>query len=154
MSTPENRYRLMWNDIKYEPGEIKVVAFDENGKSVEEKSIRTAGKPYRLELSVDRTELDADGKDLAYITVSAVDKDGNLCPIDDSMVHFSTKGAGTYRAAANGDPTSLDIFHKPQMPLFSGKLTAIVQAGEKPGDLVFEASAKGLKSAKTSIQIK
>ena len=154
MSTPENRYRLMWNDVKYEPGEIKVVAFDENGKSVDEKTIRTAGKPYRLELSVDRTELDADGKDLAYITVSAVDKDGNLCPIDDSMVHFSAKGAGTYRAAANGDPTSLDIFHKPQMPLFSGKLTAIVQAGEKPGDLVFEASAKGLKSAKTSIRIK
>ena len=153
-NTPENRYRLMWDNVKYEPGDIKVVAFDANGNPVEEKSIRTAGKPYRLELSVDRKELSADGKDLAYITVSAVDKDGNLCPLDDSMVHFSVKGAGTYRAAANGDPTSLDLFHKPQMPLFSGKLTAIVQASEKSGDLVFEASAKGLKSAKTTIQIK
>lgn len=152
-NTPENRYRLMWNDVKYEPGEIKVVAYDDKGSAVEEKSIRTAGKPYRLEVNVDRVVLDADGKDLAYITVSAVDKDGNLCPVDDSIVHFTVKGAGKYRASANGDPTSLDLFHKPQMPLFSGKLTAIVQAGEQAGDLVFEASAKGLKSAKTTIKV-
>lgn len=142
------RYRLMWMDVVYEPGEIKVVAYDSDGKAVEEKVIRTAGEPHHLELIADRTELAADGKELAYITVRAVDNDGNLCPMDNRMVNFSVKGAGNYRAAANGDPTSLDLFHKPQMPLFYGQLTAIVQSSEIGGDIVFEAKAKGVKSGK------
>ena len=141
-----NRYRLMWMDVAYEPGEVKVVAYDKDGKAVEEKSIRTAGKPHHLELLPNRKELTADGKDLAYITVRVVDKDGNLCPTDGRLVTFSTKGAGTYRASANGDPTSLDLFHLPQMHAFNGQLTAIVQVGESMGDITFEAKAKGLKS--------
>ena len=64
------------------------------------------------------------------------------------MVNFSVKGAGKYRAAANGDATSLDLFHLPKMPAFSGQLTAIVQSGEQAGEIVFEARAKGLKSGK------
>ena len=141
-----NRYRLMWMDVVYEPGEVKVVAYDKDGKTVEEKSIRTAGKPHHLEVIPNRKELTADGKDLAYITVRVVDKDGNLCPTDGRLVTFSAKGAGTYRAAANGDPTCLDIFHLPQMHAFSGQLTAIVQVGETAGEITFEAKAKGLKS--------
>ena len=144
----QRRYRLMWMDVPYEPGEIKVVAYDKSGKSVEEKIVRTAGKPHHLELVADRTQLSADGKDLAYVTVSVVDKDGNLCPADNRMVTFSVKGTGRYRAAANGDATSLDLFHLPQMPAFSGQLTAIVQSGEQAGEVIFEAKAKGLKSAK------
>ena len=85
--------------------------------------------------------------DLAYITVRVVDKDGNLCPADSRMVSFSVKGAGKYRAAANGDATSLDLFHL-QDAAFSGQLTAIVQSGEQAGEIVFEARAKGLKSGK------
>ena len=98
----QRRYRLMWMDVPYEPGEVKVVAYDASGKPAEEKVIRTAGKPHHLELVADRTRLSADGKDLAYITVRVVDKDGNLCPADSRMVNFSVKGAGKYRAAANG----------------------------------------------------
>ncbi len=146
------RYRLMWMDVVYQPGEIKVVAYDSNGKTVEEKTVRTAGKPHHLELIADRTELAADGKELAYITVRAVDKDGNLCPMDNRMVNFSVKGAGKYRAAANGDPTSLDMFHLPQMPLFYGQLTAIVQTNEQSGEIVFEAKAKGVKSGKVILR--
>ena len=144
----QRRYRLMWMDVPYEPGEVKVVAYDASGKPAEEKVIRTAGKPHHLELVADRTRLSADGKDLAYITVRVVDKDGNLCPADSRMVSFSVKGAGKYRAAANGDATSLDLFHLPKMPAFSGQLTAIVQSGEQAGEIVFEARAKGLKSGK------
>ncbi len=152
-TTLQHRYRLMWMDVVYEPGEAKVVAYDKQGNITEEKTIYTAGKPYRLDLIVDRLELSADGKDLAYITVRAVDKNGNLCPVDGRLVNFMVKGAGTYRAAANGDPTCLDLFHLPQMHLFSGQLTAIVQAGENKGTLQFEAKAKGLKSAKVEINI-
>lgn len=141
-----NRYRLMWMDVVYEPGEVKVVAYDKDGKAVEEKSIRTAGKPHHLELVTNRKELTADGKDLAYITVRVVDKEGNLCPTDGRLVDFSVKGAGTYRASANGDPTCLDLFHLPRMHAFSGQLTAIVQTGETAGDITFTAKAKGLKN--------
>lgn len=144
----QRRYRLMWMDVPYEPGEIKVVAYDKNGKSIEEKVVRTAGKPHHLEVVTDRTQLSADGKDLAYITVRVVDKEGNLCPADHRMIHFSVKGAGQYRAAANGDATSLDLFHLPKMPAFSGQLIAIVQSKEEIGEIVFEAKAKGVKPAK------
>ena len=67
---------------------------------------------------------------------------------------FSVKGDGTFRATANGDPTSLRAFEKPVMDLFSGAATAIVQAGDKPGEIVFEASAKGVKGAKLVIPVK
>lgn len=144
----QRRYRLMWMEVPYEAGEMKVVAYDNAGNPVEEKVIRTAGTPHHLELIADRTQLMADGKDLAYITVRVVDKDGNLCPSDSRLVTFSVKGVGHYRASANGDATNLDLFHLPKMPVFSGQLTAIVQAGEQSGEIVFEAKANGIKSVK------
>ena len=151
----QGRWRLMWMDTVYEPGEVKVVAFNEEGKAVAERSVRTAGEPDHLELSVDRRVLAADGKDLAYIEVSVVDKDGNLCPQDGRLATFATEGAaGSYRAAANGDPTCLDLFHLPQMHFFGGKLTAIVQAAETAGELRFTASAPGVKSGSVTIRVK
>lgn len=149
----QRRYRLMWMDVPYEPGELKVVAYDKDGRPAEEKIVRTAGKPHHLEVVADRMQLTADGKDLAYLTVRVVDKDGNLCPADNRLVTFSVKGAGTYRAAANGDATCLDLFHLPRMHAFSGQLTAIVQTGTEVGQLVFEAKAKGLKSAKLTLDV-
>ena len=112
--TVENRYRLMWHDAVYQPGEVRVVAYDEQGNPVAEKTVRTAGKPHHIELVTDRSSLQADGKDLAYVTLRIVDKDGNLCPNDGRLVSFKVKGAGKYRASANGDPTCLDLFHKPE----------------------------------------
>lgn len=150
----QRRYRLMWTDVPYEPGELKVVAYDNSGKKVEEKTVRTAGKPHHLEVVADRTALSADGKDLAYITVRVVDKDGNLCPADDRLISFTVKGAGSFRAAANGDATCLDLFHLPRMHAFSGQLTAIVQSGAESGNLVFEAKAKGVKAGKLTLEVK
>lgn len=144
----QHRYRLMWMNVVYEPGEVKVVAYDATGKVAGEKVVRTAGKPHHMELVVDRKELTADGKDLAYVTVRVVDKDGNLCPHDNRMIRFSVKGNGSYRASANGDPTCLDVFHLPQMHAFGGQLTALVQSAETPGEIVFQATAKGLKTAR------
>lgn len=153
-TTLQNRYRLMWMDAIYEPGEVKVVAYDSKGNIAETKIVRTAGAPHHIELVVDRDSISADGKDLAYITVRVVDKDGNLCPDDSRLIEFTVKGAGKYRASANGDATSLDLFHLPKMHAFSGQLTAIVQAGENAGTAVFEAKAKGLKSAILNIEVK
>ena len=143
----QKRYRLMWMDTKYEPGTVKVVAYDKDGKAVAEKEIRTAGKPHHIELSADRTRLNADGKDLSFINVRVVDKNGTLCPDETRQIQFKVRGAGTYRAAANGNSASLELFHLPQMKLFSGQLTAIVQTTEEAGKIVFEASASGVKGA-------
>lgn len=152
--TVENRYRLMWYNTVYEAGEIKVVAYDESNKAVAEKTVRTAGKPHHIELSTDYSILKADGKDLAYVTLKIVDKDGNLCPTDGRLVNFKVKGAGKYRASANGDPTCLDLFHLPRMHAFSGMLTVIVQSGEKSGEIELQASAKGVKTGKITIKVK
>lgn len=145
----------MWNDVVYEPGEVRVVAYNDKGEVVAEKTIRTAGEPYRLELKADRNVLTADGKDLSYVEVSVVDKDGNLCPSDGRLVSFTTEGdGGTYRAAANGDPTCLDLFHLPQMHLFSGKLTALVQSSKTGGKVTLTATADGIESGSVTITSK
>lgn len=148
----QRRYRLMWMDAIYQPGEVKVVAYNGDGSIAEEKIVRTAAKPDRIELVADRSELNADGKDLAYITVRVVDKNGNLCPNENHNIKFKVKGAGTFRAVANGDPTNLQLFHQPQMKAFNGQLTAIVQAGEMAGDIILEATSSGLKKQQITLR--
>lgn len=152
-STLQHRYRLMWMNVLYEPGEVKVVAYDTNGKEVNQKIVRTAGKAHSLKLNTTQQKIRADGKSLAYINVSVVDKDGNPCPNDQRQINFSVTGAGKYRAAANGDPTSLEMFHKPSMHLFNGQLTVLVQASEKRGELVLGVKAKGLKTQRIVVQV-
>lgn len=149
-----DRYRLIWDDAVYEPGEVKVVAYDAEGKPAEEKIVRTAGKADHLVLSANREALKAGGDDLVYITVQAADKNGNIVPTDSREVKFAVKGAGKFRAAANGDPTSLRLFHLPATDLFSGAATAIVQADASKGTVTLEAKAKGLKGAKITIPVK
>ena len=148
------RYRLMWPDVVYAPGEIEVVAYDASGREAAREKIRTAGEPAAIELVADRDRLDADGLDLAYVTVRIVDAEGNLCPLADNLVSFDVTGAGRFRAAANGDATCLVPFQSPQMPAFSGQLTAIVQAGKEAGTAVLTAKADGLTPKSLKILIK
>ena len=150
----QKRYRLMWLNTKYEPGSVKVVAYNDKGEAVAEKEIHTAGKPYQIKLTADRNYIKADGKDLAYITVEVVDKEGNVCPNINDLVQFEVKGAGKFRASANGDATSLDLFHEPKMHLFNGKLMAIVQASEKTGEIIFKAKNQKIKGNQIKIQVK
>lgn len=149
----QKRYRLMWMDTQYVPGTVRVVAYDENGNAVAERAVSTAGKPYRIELKVDRQAISADGEDMAFVTVSVVDKDGNLCPDATNEIRFKAKGAGSFHAAANGDPSSLESFQEPHMHLFHGMLTAIVKAGKSAGKVTFTASSPGLKSASVVIDV-
>lgn len=146
-STPLTRYRLMWMDVTYEPGELKVVALNAENKAVAEKSIHTAGEPYQIKLEADRTQLVANGKDLAYVTVSVVDKAGNECPTATNQLKFKVTGSGTFRAACNGDATSLEMFHLPTMKLFSGKLVVTVQSSKSEGNIKLLVEGSGLKDA-------
>ena len=139
------RFRLMWNDVLYQPGEIKVVAYDDAGNAVAEKTVRTAGKATQIRLTPDRTTLKADGEDLCFVNVSITDKDGNPVPADSRLVKVKVSGAGNFKAIANGDPTCLEPFQEPQMHLFSGQLTVLVQSSTQPGDITIEVSGKGVK---------
>ena len=144
-----DRYRLRWRNVIYQPGELKVVVYDENGNKVGQQIVRTAGKPKRLLLEPERKTIKADGNDLAYITVSLVDKNGTLCPDAANRLEFSVTGAGTYKAACNGDATSLEPFTQPQMSLFHGQLVVVCQAGKTPGvmTLTVKDPATGMKSS-------
>ena len=143
-----DRFRLRWRNVIYQPGELKVVVYDENGNKAGQQIVRTAGKPKRLLLEPERKTIKADGNDLAYITVSLVDKNGTLCPDAANRLEFSVTGAGTYKAACNGDATSLEPFTQPQMSLFHGQLVVVCQAGKTPGvmTLTVKDPATGMKS--------
>ncbi|WP_316635937.1 DUF4982 domain-containing protein [uncultured Flavobacterium sp.] len=151
-STPQNRYRLMWNDVKYEPGIVKVVAFDSNGKIAAESEIKTAGDPYKIVLEADRKIIKADGEDISFVTVSVVDKNGIPCPTAVNELQFKVTGSATYRAACNGDATSLEIFHQDKMKLFSGKLVVLVKAVKTAGAIQLEVIGKGLQKGKISLK--
>ncbi len=151
-----DRYRLRWNNVKYEPGEIRVVTYNQYGEKVGEDVKRTAGEPAQMKFSVETPAhepiacmvegctdehnllLNADGNDLAFITVSLLDKDGNECPLADDELTFEVTGAGTFKAACNGDATSLEPFTQPQMKLFSGKLVVVVQSKKQKGDITLK----------------
>ena len=146
-STLQHRYRLMWRDTRYTPGELRVVAYDADGHTAAEKTVRTAGKPHHLVLTPDRNVVKADGEELVYITVQVADKDGNIVPTDSRRVKFKVSGAGEFEATANGDPTCLLPFQQPEMDLFSGAATAIVCSGSTPGEIHFTATAPGVRPA-------
>lgn len=146
------RFRLMWDEVVYQPGEIRVVAYDEDGKVADEKVIRTAGKADTVKLCPDRNVIKADGEDLCYINVSLIDKVGNPVPCDNRLMKVKVSGAGSFRAIANGDPTCLEPFHEPQMHLFSGQLTVIVQSDIEAGDIIVEVSGKGVGKTEVVIE--
>ncbi len=146
------RFRLMWNDVVYQPGEIKVIAYNNEGQAVAEKSIKTAGRAAAVRLTPDRASIKADGEDLCFINVSLTDKDGNPVPTDSRLMNIKVTGAGSFKAIANGDPTCLESFQKPQMHLFSGQLTVLVQSGTEPGDITVEVSGKGVRKATIKIK--
>lgn len=150
--TRQSRYRLMWMDTVYEPGEVKVVAYDVEGNPVAERTMVTAGKPHHIELEADRDVIKADGRDLSFITVRVVDKDGNLCPNASHRISYRVSGEGFYRAGANGSTVSTELFHVPEMEVFSGMMTAIVQSTDTSGEITLTATAKGLKPAKIVIK--
>ncbi len=151
-----DRYRLRWNNVVYEPGEIKVVAYDNNGRAVGEQTVHTAGKPARLSLEADRTAIAADGNDLAFITVSLRDADGTLIPDADNQLEFEVTGTGAFKAVCNGDATSLESFTTPTMRLFHGQLVLVVQASKLPGDIhvVVKDQKKAVMAAEATITTK
>jgi beta-galactosidase len=134
------RYRLMWNDVVYQPGEIKVVAYDDQNKAVAETIIKTAGEPYVVRLTADRNKIKAGGKDLSFVTIEILDKDGNLCPRANNLLFFQVEGDGKLKAVCNGDATDQTSFASNYMRAFNGKIVAVIEAGETSGEISLSVS--------------
>ncbi len=142
------RFRLIWDDVVYQKGEIKVTAFNADGTEAENRTVRTAGKARSLSASV----VSSPDGELVYVEVSVCDKDGNPCPADDRLVKVDVKGGGRFEAIANGDPCCLESFRNPQMHLFSGKLTFIVRRTDRNVPVTATVTASGLKSSHVNIK--
>ena len=166
-----DRYRLRWNDVTYQPGELRVVAYNADGSFMGEQKVLTAGKPVALRMDVecpssdhttfkadgatlkaDGATLKADGADLAFITVSLEDANGTFCPTLSDDITIEVTGEGVFEAACNGDATSLQSMRQPTMKLFSGKAVFVVRSTTQSGTIQVTATDK-LRRLKRSISI-
>jgi len=147
-------YRLRWDYVVYEPGEISVVAY-KDGKEWARASVKTASDAAALHASADRTSIDGDGRDLSFVSVRIVDKDGLLSPRAKNRVRFTVEGPGELVSTDNGDPTSFESFQSPERAAFNGMVLAVVRV--KPGAsgaITVRAGAEGLRGAAVAIQPK
>ena len=145
-------YRLRWDDVLYEPGELKAVAY-RNGKRWAEEVVHTAGDPAALKLSADRTEISADGLDLVFISVAVVDANGVICPQAWSKVHFTVEGPGEIVATDNGDPADMAAFSSHDRRAFNGCCLVIARGRPGAGGTIqVQAESRGIEGAELSVQ--
>jgi beta-galactosidase len=148
---PTYDYRLRWNKVVYEPGELRAVAY-KNGSPIGSATVRTAGEPAAIRLSPDRKQLVASGDDLCYVLVEAIDEDGANCPLADNQIHFIVSGPGEIAAAGNGNPLSLEPFQSDTRSLFFGKAMLIVRTlAGRSGEIHIRAAAEGLADGKATL---
>lgn len=148
----EGKYHASWR-VTFAPGTVEAVS-RKNGKEVARKKIMTAGEPYAVRLTPDRSRIHADGKDLSYLTVEIIDKDGNLCPWAENEVRFEISGAGVNVGVDNGSPISLEPFKSDKRKAFYGKAMLIVQSNGKPGKIWIKAISNGLKNGDAALTAK
>lgn len=134
---------FVW-DVVYEPGELKAVGYDRAGKVVGNATVRTAGPAATLELSLDRNSLAADARDVAHVTVRALDANGVFVPLADNDVVFEIQGPAALIGVDNGDPLSHESYKGKRRALFHGMALALVQSTKKPGEVRISARADGL----------
>ena len=139
--------------VPFEPGILKAIS-RKNGKTVLVKEVKTAGAPAKLILKADRNSINADGKDLSFITVTIVDKDGNIAPRADNEINFKISGAGFIAGVDNGSETSHESFKGNKHAALNGLALAILQSDGKKGKITLTASAVGLEPATVIVETK
>jgi beta-galactosidase len=147
-----DQMHIMWR-VPFQPGTLKAVS-RKNGQTVLTKEIKTAGNPARIELVVDRNTIKADSVDLSFVTVKITDKDGNLVPNADNLIHFKISGEGFIAGVDNGYQASMEPFKANYRKAFKGMCLVIIQSNGKPGKITLEASADALKAASLNINCK
>lgn len=145
-------YRLRWDSVKYEPGELKVVAY-KNGMKWAEDEVMTTGKPLKLEASADHETIMADGKDLSFITVQVTDKDGLMVPRSNNRIKFSIEGPGEIVATDNGDPSNMESFTSKEREAFNGLALVVIRSKKgKSGTITVTVKSPDLEETKVKIQ--
>lgn len=147
-------YRLKWENVRYQPGSIKAIGYDNQGKALRETQIKTASAPFQIELVPDRKNIRSDGEDLAFVTVRIKDKDGNLCPLADNPINFRIEGEGTIAAVGNGNPASLESYQDSQRKAFHGLCLVVVRATKYSGEIHLTATSPGLREDAITIKSK
>jgi beta-galactosidase len=146
------KYRLRWNDVVYQPGELKAVAY-KDGEKIGQAVMRTAGEPVVIRLTPDRKELSATGEDLCFVLVEALDDKGVLCPLADNMINFKVEGPAEIAAVGSGNPLSTEPFQADSRKLFYGKAMLILRTKEYRGGMIkVRAEGEGLTSADITIK--
>jgi len=147
-------YRLRWNDVVYQPGELKVVAYKE-GKPWATEVVKTAGPAAKLAMEVDRPAIRNDGLDLAFVSVRIEDKDGTLVPRSKNLIKFEASGAGEIVATDNGDATSHDSFQSHERKAHNGMALVILRARKGAlGDCILKATSESLQATSTTIRVR
>ncbi|WP_071797495.1 beta-galactosidase GalB [Labilibacter marinus] len=150
----EYEYRLRWDEVKYQPGELKVVAY-KNGKKWAEEKVKTTKAAYKVQLSADRDEISADGQDLSFVTVKIADKKGLMVPRTHNSVTYSITGPAEIIAVGNGDATNLESFQATTRKVFNGMALVVIRSLEgETGEVKLIAESEGLKKAELIISTK
>ena len=146
------RFRLMWNNVIYQPGEIKFIAYKNNQK-IGEVIKKTTGTPYQLKITPDKTTLKANGEDLSYLLVEAIDTEGNPHPLANNTIKIDLQGNATIAGVGNGNPQSFEPFQSNTVKLFNGKAMIIIKSKNKPDTIKIKASSKKLKQNSVTLTV-
>ncbi len=147
-----DKYRLCFNDVNYEPGELKAVVY-KNDKEIGQEIMRTAGEPAKIRLTPDRKDLKASGDDLCYCLVEALDANGTLCPLADNLIKFEVEGPAEIAGVDNGNPLSYEPFQADYRKLFYGKAMLILRTRQgQSGDILVTAESEGLTPADVAVK--
>jgi beta-galactosidase len=147
-----DKYRLRWMDVVYEPGELRAVVY-KNGVVIGESIKKTAGDPVGLVLTPDRDKIFADGYDLSYVLVEAVDEEGNSCPLANDLVTFKLDGPAEIAGIGNGNPLSMEPFQDSEHSLFYGKAMLVIRSIEgESGPVTISATAEGYETAQVELK--
>ncbi len=144
-------YAIVWDEVVYEPGEAKIVAYDKNNKKVAETKRVTAGAPHHISIEPEIKTIQ-NGEVGVYV-VSVVDKDGNLCPHFNENMTIEVSGAGNFLAAGNGDPVNMQNLSKPQRKFLNGQAVIFVQSTQK-GNVSLTTTTQNLKATNTALEVK
>lgn len=151
--TPGQDFRLVWDNVIYQPGELKVIAY-KNGKQWATDVMKTTGEAAKLTLSVDRNKIASDGADLAFVTLRVEDQNNLMVPRSHPLIRFAVEGPGEIVATDNGDAICYTSFQSTQREAYNGMALVIVKAkkGTK-GSFKVKASSDGFQTGEVAVRI-
>ncbi len=147
------RYRMMWDDVIYQPGEITIVAY-EGGEERMRKTVKTAGAPHHIELTAYKGGLTADGEAMEFITASILDAEGNLCPHANHRLTFKVEGAAEFIGTDAGDQREVEGFFHPDKKALAGMLVCGIRATKESGNVIVSCFGEGFEECKITLESK